>query len=124
VKNILACAVLLFASIASFNASAGGNVESGKALTQKYACASCHGADYNTPTLPDAPKLAGQYQDYLEKALVQYRRGKSDNGRANAMMMPQVMRQEGDKTVPLTDKEIKDIAAYLASLPGSLVSHK
>ena len=109
----------LFAFLAlalSLNASAG-NVEAGKAAAQKYNCASCHGADFNSPIDPSYPKLAGQHSDYLEHALTAYQRGASvANGRGNAIM--------GGMAKPLSKKEIGDIAAYLASLPGSLVVRK
>lgn len=115
-KKILAVALLLSASVMSFNAMAGGNIAKGKALTEKYNCASCHGADYNKPIDPTYPKLAGQHQDYLALSLVAYQRGGdavTANGRANAIMAAQVK--------PLSRQDINDIAAYLSSLPGSLV---
>ncbi len=94
-----------------------GNVAAGKAAAEKYNCASCHGADYNTPIDPSYPKLAGQHADYLEHALKAYQRGSnSANGRGNAIM--------GGMAKPLSATDIKDIAAYLASLKGTLVLRK
>ena len=112
-KKILAAAALLV----SFNAFAGGNIEAGKATAEKYNCFSCHGKDYNTPIDPSYPKLAGQHEDYLVTALTAYKRGaEGANGRGNAIM--------GAQAKPLSSKDIKDIAAYLHSLPGSLVLRK
>lgn len=106
----------LLAVALSANAFAG-NIEAGKAAAQKYNCASCHGADYNSPIDPSYPKLAGQHADYLEHALKAYQRGiNSANGRGNAIM--------AGMAKPLSAKEIKDISAYLASLKGSLVLRK
>ena len=108
----------LFAFLAlalSMNAFAG-NVAAGKVAAQKYNCAACHGADYNTPIDPSYPKLAGQHADYLEHALVAYQRGSCTNGRNNAIM--------AGMAKPLSKKDISDIAAYLDSLPGSLVVRK
>ncbi len=94
-----------------------GNIEAGKAVAQKYNCAACHGADYNTPLDPSYPKLAGQHADYLKHALVAYQRGANvANGRGNAIM--------GGIAKPMSKKEMEDVAAYLASLPGSLVLRK
>lgn len=94
-----------------------GNVEAGKAAAQKYNCASCHGADYNSPVDPSYPKLAGQHADYLKHALKSYQRGgNAANGRGNAIM--------GGMAKPLSATDIDDISAYLASLPGSLVLRK
>lgn len=106
----------LFCSALSFSAVAGGNVAAGKAVADKYSCFTCHGKDYNTPIDPSYPKLAGQHKDYLQHALTAYKRGDGANGRNNAIMTGQVK--------PLTDQDIKDLAAYLHSLPGSLAVHR
>lgn len=105
--------IALFCSAVSFSALAGGNIENGKALAEKYSCAACHGKDYNSPIDPSYPKLAGQHKDYLVHALIAYKRGDAPNGRSNAIMTGQVK--------PLSNKDIADIAAYLHSLPGTLV---
>ena len=97
------------------SAQAGGNVERGQELaTKKYVCASCHGANFATPIDPSYPKLAGQHADYLRFALIAYQKGDHPTfGRGNAIMAAQAK--------PLSQQEIDDIAAYLASLPPSLV---
>lgn len=107
--------LLLLAVLAGFAtaATAGGDIENGKKLAEKGNCASCHGKDFNSPIDPSYPKLAGQHKDYLEHALVAYRRGDSGNGRANAIMAGQAK--------ALSNKDIQDIAAFLHSLPGNLV---
>lgn len=113
-KKILALTLVLFCSAFAFNASAAGKIEAGKAAAEKFNCASCHGKDYNTPTDPSYPKLAGQHKDYLEQALIAYKRGgNAANGRGNAIM--------GALAKPLSDQDVQDIAAYLHSLPGTLV---
>ncbi|MBB5367957.1 MULTISPECIES: cytochrome c [unclassified Janthinobacterium] len=108
-------AILLF-SVVSFSASAAGNISKGKVLAEKYNCATCHGKDYGTPIDPSYPKLAGQHRDYLEHALTAYKRGDAPNGRNNAIMTGQVK--------PLTNQDIKDLAAYFHSLPTTLVTHR
>ena len=116
-KKHCALAFALLASSLSLNAFAAGDIDAGKAATEKAACFSCHGKDYNTPIDPSYPKLAGQHRDYLEHALVAYQRGaEGPNGRGNAIMAGQAK--------ALTRKDIQDIAAYLHSLPGSLVLRK
>jgi cytochrome c553 len=106
----------LICSALSFSAMAGGNVAAGKAVADKYSCFACHGKDYNTPIDPSYPKLAGQHKDYLVHALTAYKRGDSANGRSNAIMTGQVK--------PLSNQDIQDLAAYLHSLPGTLVNHR
>jgi cytochrome c553 len=108
--------IALFAGVVSLNAFAGGNVASGEALVKKYSCAACHGADFSKPIDPTYPKLAGQHADYLAHALTAYKRGDGPNGRNNPIM--------GGQVKPLSDKDIVDIAAYLASLPPTLVTHR
>lgn len=116
-KKILTCAALVVASSMSFSALAGGSVAEGKAAVEKYTCAACHGADFNSPIDPSYPKLAGQPATYLEHALTAYQRGGDGaNGRANAIM--------GGQAKALSDQDKKNIAAYLHSLPGSLVLRK
>ena len=116
-KKNLALAVALIASTMSFNAFAGGNIDAGKAAAEKFNCAACHGKDFNSPIDPTYPKLAGQHQDYLEHALIAYQRGgDTANGRSNAIM--------GGQAKMLSGQDIQNIAAYLHSLPGSLVLRK
>ena len=110
----LSSAVLLSLSA---QAIAGGNIEAGKAAAQKYNCAACHGADFKSPIDPSYPKLAGQHQDYLEHALVAYQRGgDGPNGRGNAIM--------GAQAKALSHDDVRNLAAYLHSLPGVLVLEK
>ncbi len=116
-KKILASAAMLLSSVVSFSALAAGNVDAGKAAAEKYNCAACHGKDFNTPIDPSYPKLAGQHKDYLAHALTAYKRGgDGPNGRGNAIMGAQVK--------PLSSLDVQNIAAYLHSLPGTLVVRK
>ena len=107
--------LLLALGAISFGAAAN-DVKRGEALAQKYNCASCHGADYNKPIDPSYPKLAGQHPDYLAHALRAYKRGNAANGRSNPIMAGQVQ--------PLSNKDMEDISAYLASLPSNFVVSK
>lgn len=106
---------LVFGAV-SLNAFASGDVAKGEALAKKYNCASCHGADFKTPIDPSYPKLAGQYADYLVHALTAYKRGNKAYGRNNPIM--------GGMAQPLSDQDMADIAAYIASLPSNLTSHR
>ena len=93
------------------------DVQAGKAAAAKYNCASCHGADYNSPIDPTYPRLAGQHADYLEHALLAYQRGTSTaNGRSNAIM--------AGMAKALSRDEIRNIAAYLSGLRGALVQSR
>ncbi len=113
-KVALITAVLL-SSIGLANAA---SVDKGQALVEKGNCASCHGAGLNAPILPAYPKLAGQHADYIYYALHAYQVGNSNAqyGRNNAVMSSQVQ--------VFTEADLHDIAAYVSSLPGSLVVKK
>jgi len=97
--------------------AAAADVKRGGELAKKYNCAACHGADFNKPIDPSYPKLAGQHADYLTHALSAYKRGGDKaNGRSNPIMAGQVQ--------PLTNQDMADIGAYLASLPSQLLISK
>ena len=97
--------------------AAAADVSRGGELAKKYNCAACHGADFNKPIDPSYPKLAGQHADYLTHALSAYKRGgDKPNGRSNPIMAGQVQ--------PLSNQDMADIGAYLASLPSQLVISK
>jgi cytochrome c553 len=116
-KKITTSLVCVLACVASFNALAGGNIAAGKIAVETRTCGSCHGADMATPTDPSYPKLAGQYREYIAHALLTYQRGSEGanaNGRTNPIM--------GAMAKQLSPKEIDDIAAYISSLPGPLVT--
>ena len=81
---------------------AAGNAESGKAKAAQ-VCAACHGADGNKPSAPDQPILAGQYYDYLVRALTDYKIGRRNNA---------IMKGFAGQ---LSKKEIEDLAAWFAS---------
>ena len=85
-----------------------------QALLKKGLCVSCHGANFSTPTDPSYPKIGGQHADYLFVALKAYKTdGKNAKvGRNNAIM--------SDKVKPYTNAELKQLAAYLASIQGEL----
>ncbi len=86
------------------------------------ACVACHGANFSAPLDPSYPRLAGQHADYLYSALKSYRTdGNPHLGRNNATMRAQVVQEaDGKKKLTFTDKELKQMAQYLASLPGDL----
>ena len=66
----------------------------------KNECMGCHG----DPTMYNAPQMAGQSQDFLEFELFNFRDYVRDHE-----IMNQVMED-------FTDSEVKEIAAYIASL--------
>ncbi len=82
-------------------------------LLKKGACASCHGENLSKPIDPGYPKLAGQHADYLFVALKAYQTEKNPQvGRSNPVMMGMAK--------PFSQKELKALAAYIASMPGEL----
>ena len=86
------------------------------------ACVACHGANFSAPIDPTYPRLAGQHADYLYAALKAYHTdGNNLVGRGNATMRSQVVQEaDGKKKLTFSNAELKQVAAYLASLPGEL----
>jgi cytochrome c553 len=72
------------------------------AAKAKEVCAACHGMDGKS-TDPNNPHLAGQWRDYLEKALRDYKSGARNNAIMSAFA----------KT--LSKQDIENLAAYYAS---------
>ena len=104
-RHAAAAAVL---SSVAFAAQAA-DIAAGKAKAKaETVCAACHGKDGNTPIDPSYPRLAGQHRDYLERALLDYKSG----ARKNVIMAGQ--------SQALSRADIENLAAYYASLPGSL----
>jgi cytochrome c553 len=102
--------IAAFAMIAVSPATwAGGDAAAGKAKAAQ-VCGACHGPQGNKPSAPDQPILAGQYPDYLMKALHDYKSGK----RTNPIM-------KGFAST-LSEKDIEDVAAWFASQPSDLHS--
>jgi cytochrome c553 len=99
---LLAAAAFALAAPAS-----AGDVAAGEKKAST-VCAACHGPDGNKPIAPDYPKLGGQYNDYILKALKDYKSG----ARKNPIM--------GGQAQALTEKEIEDLAAYYATRPSTL----
>lgn len=100
-------AVLIVAPLALMSgvSFAGGDAANGETLAA--TCAGCHGADGNS-TIEANPKLAGQYESYLIKALTDYRSG----SRQNAIM--------AGFAAALSDQDIRDLAAWFSSQESSL----
>jgi cytochrome c553 len=95
-------AILAFASTQLL---ATGNAENGK---QKAAtCFACHGVDGNSID-PQYPRLAGQYNLYLQRVLHEYKDGQRNNPIMKGMV------------ATLSDQDIEDVATYFSSLPSKL----
>lgn len=113
IKLAGAAALAFFGAVGT---AAAADLQAGQAAFEKFACASCHGADAKTSVLPTYPILAGQHADYLLHALRAYQRGASGstpvNARNNAVMTAMVQQ--------LSDADMRNIAAWLASLPSDL----
>ena len=110
--KIVAIAATLLLAVALFAqpAYAEGDAKAGKELA--YTCLGCHGIEGYRNAYPSyrVPKLGGQKAGYLEIALQGYRAGT----RKHPTMQAQA--------TSLTDQEIADISAYLASIGGDTVA--
>lgn len=107
----LVIALMSASALVPFVSAQAADLSAAKEKAEQ-VCAACHGKEGNAPVDPSYPRLAGQHQDYLRQALLDYR---SDQ-RKNAIM--------GAQAKALSKKEVGDLAAYYASLPGQLVVRK
>jgi cytochrome c553 len=97
----------LAAVLATTPVFAKGNAESGKAKAAQ-VCAACHGPDGNKPSDPTQPILAGQYYDYLVRAITDYKIGRRNNP---------IMKGFAGQ---LSKQEIEDLAAWFSSQKSNL----
>lgn len=93
-------------ALSSSAALAGGDPVEGRKIAET-VCVACHGLDGNS-TDPQYPRLAGQYADYLTKALSDYKSG----ARQNPIM--------AGFAAQLGDAQRANVAAWYASQKSEL----
>jgi cytochrome c553 len=81
-------------------ATAKGDATKGKTIVDN-VCGACHGTDGNS-TAPLYPNLAGQYPEYIDKQLTEFKSG----ARKNATMAPNAAK--------LSAQDMLDVAAYFS----------
>jgi cytochrome c553 len=84
---------------------ASGDIANGK--TKAASCVACHGADGNAVD-PQYPRLAGQYNEYIQQALHEYKDGRRNNPIMKGF------------AATLSDQDIEDVAAYFSNMPTKL----
>jgi cytochrome c553 len=100
--------ICLLAACCFASSAAGAETISPEKIQEKAkTCAACHGPDGNAPSAI-YPRLAGQYHDYLARALHEYKSG----GRKNPIM--------AGFAATLSDAEIQGLADYFGKMPGKL----
>ncbi len=108
-RKLIALTALALGMSAGIGGAVAADLEAGKKKVQEI-CAACHGIDGATPLTPDYPKLAGQYPDYLAKALRDYKAGR----RKNPIM--------AGMAAPLTEQDIENVAQYFYEQPSNLAT--
>ncbi len=102
-------ALLAIAALALVSQAQAGDAAAGKKKAVE-VCAACHGPDGNSP-VPDFPRLAGQYEDYIVASLKKYKNGK----RTNPIM--------AGMAATLSEEEVKNVAAYFSQQTGLNFKH-
>lgn len=100
--------LISFGALMAFAAApalAKGDAANGK--TKAATCFACHGVDGNSID-PQYPRLAGQYNLYLQHVLHEYKSGQRDNPIMKGMV------------ATLSDQDIEDISTYFSGLPTKL----
>ena len=90
---------------ASAASLASGSIANGK--TKAATCFACHGTDGNGID-PQYPRLAGQYNLYLQQVLHEYQDGRRNNPIMKGF------------AATLSKQDIEDVSAYFSSLPSKL----
>ena len=101
-RRVLTAAAIIAAALGAARDASAQDLAAGR--RKAIACQNCHGID-GIARLPDAPNLAGQPASYLMRALRAYRSGER---RDEVMAIA---------AKPLTDQDIRDLAAYYAAIP-------
>lgn len=99
-QNTVAVTLLSFVPVTVF---AAGNAAEGE--NKSAVCIACHGTDGKS-TQPNYPNLGGQQQNYLSKAMRDFR----DGARQDPVM--------SSFAASLSDTDIEDISAWYASQQG------
>ena len=91
----------LLACVALIGTASAADVAAGAAKA-KEVCTACHGVDGNSADVNN-PRLAGQYPDYLAKALRDYKSGERNNVIMKGF------------AATLSKKDIENVSAYFAA---------
>ena len=106
-KHIIKISLAVVVLLASNIAFAAGDAAAGK--ISFLTCSACHGANGEGNEMLKAPKIAGQQAWYILSSLQRFKNGtRGATDPAAATMVPMAKM--------LTDKQMENIAAYLATL--------
>lgn len=94
---------VILASSLMVSSAAMADVAAGKSAYAAKACIGCHGAG-GVSAIPSYPSLKGKDAAFIVKSLADFKSGARKNPTMNAM------------TAGLSDDDIANIAAYIASL--------
>lgn len=97
------CVLLSLLMPGVLHSAMAGDGTAGEAVYGSKGCMGCHGPAGNSPNPAMFPKTAGLEESYLVEQLKAFRSGE----RSNPMMTPMA--------TGLTDEEIANLAAYLAT---------
>lgn len=113
-NNTIARICILSVAAAFALGAQAADLQKGQDLVAKGGCAGCHGEGLAKPVSPDYPVIAGQSETYVYRALQEYQAAHQTPifGRNNPIM--------GGVVGQFGDEDLKDIAAYVASLKGPL----
>lgn len=107
-QGTIVATLLVMAAV--FSTDSYADAKAGEALAKKGAagvapCMQCHGPNGEGQATNVYPRLAGQKQAYLEKQLLDFKKGRRIGPVMQAMVQP------------LTPQQMSDVAAYFAGLP-------
>ena len=109
IRNVAAWFATQKPPVASANGPADPALRAaGAKLVQGNRCAACHKDDFSGAPQQATPRLAGQREDYLLKALREFKAGTRVGGGVAAM---------ADVVQPLGDADLKALAHFMSRFP-------
>jgi cytochrome c553 len=109
IRNVAAWFAAQKPPVAKANGSADPALRAtGAKLVQGNRCAACHKDDFSGAPQQATPRLAGQREDYLLKALREFKAGTRVGGGVAAM---------ADVVQPLNDADLRALAHFMAHFP-------
>ena len=103
----LAAAAMALPSIAAAQAAAAKPDPAKGQSVASQVCVACHAGDGNSP-LPANPKLAGQFPEYLQKQLANFKPAGGKKAERDSAVMAGMVAN-------LSDADMRNVAAYYAS---------
>jgi len=115
IREVIVAAAIALPSVSAAQAIAKPDLAKGQQVAAG-VCVACHGNDGNSP-LPANPKLAGQFAEYLNKQLVNFKPAGGKKAERDSPVMAGMVAN-------LSVEDMRDVSAFYAAQKLKLASAK